>query len=127
MSEANRDLTLFVRGQLKRRVLRFIGSSLKGLAVDSQGNAWVASLKEGSVYGIRPKRLDHRAVQGWRHQRSVGRDGGWGGQAESRSSAGSTGPPAPGAKTGDPISPASGYTMPSAGSEVLLANGNPLY
>ena len=33
----------------------------------------------------------------------------------------------PGAKTGDPISPASGYTMPSAGSEVLLANGNPLY
>ena len=33
----------------------------------------------------------------------------------------------PGAKTGDPISPPSGYTMPSAGSEVLLANGNPLY
>jgi hypothetical protein len=35
-------------------MLRFIGSSLKGLAVDSQRNAWVASLKEDSVYGILP-------------------------------------------------------------------------
>jgi hypothetical protein len=28
---------------------------------------------------------------------------------------------------GEPISPSSGYTVPSAGSEVLLHNGDPLY
>jgi hypothetical protein len=28
---------------------------------------------------------------------------------------------------GDPISPPTGYTVPSAGSEVLLHNGDPLY
>lgn len=33
----------------------------------------------------------------------------------------------PGLKTGDPISPATGYTLPSAGSQVLLHNGDPLY
>ena len=30
-------------------------------------------------------------------------------------------------KTGDPISPSTGFTLPSAGSEVLLHNGDPLY
>ena len=33
----------------------------------------------------------------------------------------------PGAKLGDPISPDTGYTLPSAGDPVLLANGEPLY
>lgn len=33
----------------------------------------------------------------------------------------------PGAKTGDPITPGAGYTMPSAGSQVLLHDGTPLY
>jgi hypothetical protein len=28
---------------------------------------------------------------------------------------------------GDPISPPTGYTVPSAGSQVLLHNGDPLY
>ena len=28
---------------------------------------------------------------------------------------------------GDPITPATGYTVPSAGSQVLLHNGEPLY
>ena len=32
-----------------------------------------------------------------------------------------------GLNTGDPISPATGYTLPSAGSPVLLHNGDPLY
>ncbi|KGP62579.1 hypothetical protein EP47_01345, partial [Legionella norrlandica] len=32
----------------------------------------------------------------------------------------------PGLNTGDPISPPIGYTLPSAGSQVLLANGQPL-
>lgn len=33
----------------------------------------------------------------------------------------------PGKKLGDPISPPTGYTVPSAGSQVLLHNGQPLY
>jgi hypothetical protein len=33
----------------------------------------------------------------------------------------------PGHNVGDPISPPTGYTVPSAGSEVLLHNGDPLY
>jgi hypothetical protein len=35
--------------------------------------------------------------------------------------------PPEGFSTGDPISPPSGYTLPSAGSPVLLRNGDPLY
>jgi hypothetical protein len=34
--------------------------------------------------------------------------------------------PPPGLRTGDPISPQTGYTLPSAGSEVLLHNLQPL-
>ena len=37
------------------------------------------------------------------------------------------GNPPPGHNVGDPISPPTGYTVPSAGSEVLLHNGQPLY
>jgi hypothetical protein len=33
----------------------------------------------------------------------------------------------PGTQVGDPISPETGYTVPSAGSQVLLHNGEPLY
>ncbi len=33
----------------------------------------------------------------------------------------------PGLNAGDPISPPTGYTLPSAGAEVLLHNGQPLY
>ena len=33
--------------------------------------------------------------------------------------------PPPGHNVGDPISPPTGYTVPSAGSEVLLHNGVP--
>src|SRR5262249_32407866 len=33
----------------------------------------------------------------------------------------------PGLKLGDPISPPTGYTVPSAGSQVLLHDGEPLY
>ena len=35
--------------------------------------------------------------------------------------------PPPGHHVGEPISPSTGYTVPSAGSEVLLHNGVPLY
>ena len=126
-------------------MLRFIGSSLKGLAVDSQRNAWVASLKEDSVYGIRPNGSIIGQFKGgginapW-DVTVDGEDSLWvsnfgpldvtnnfrSGRISKLCGINQSACP-PGAKTGDPISPASGYTMPSAGSEVLLANGNPLY
>ncbi len=43
-----------VNGMLEQRILRFVGSGLKGLSVDSNGNAWVTSLGDNKVYGIRP-------------------------------------------------------------------------
>ena len=44
----------FEAGILRRDVLRPLGSALKGLAVDSHGKVWVASLGEDAVYGLRP-------------------------------------------------------------------------
>lgn len=134
-----------VGDELQRTTLRFVGSSLKGLSVDSQGNAWVASLDDNSVYGIRPDGSLIGQFSGG------GIIGPWGVTVDGEDNlwVSNFGPVAvtnnfpdgrlsklcgidraacpPGAKTGDPISPSAGYTMPSAGSEVLLANGNPLY
>lgn len=125
--------------------LRFVGSSLKGLAVDSQGNAWVASLDDDSVYGIRPDgsligQFQGGGVIGPWDVTVDGDDNLWvsnfgllavtntfaDGRLSKLCGIDRAACP-PGAKTGDPISPSTGFTMPSAGSEVLLANGNPLY
>src|SRR5262249_25157098 len=43
-----------VNGALQRQFLQFLGQALKGLAVDSQGNAWVTSQGNSTIYGIRP-------------------------------------------------------------------------
>ena len=43
-----------VNGVLEQRFLRFLGEQLRGLSVDSQGNAWVASQGDSWVYAIRP-------------------------------------------------------------------------
>lgn len=134
-----------IRGKLKRTMLHFIGSSLKGLAVDSQGNAWVASLGENSVYGLRPdgsqigQFMGGGIVAPW-DVTVDGDDNLWvsnfgpievtnnfrNGRLSKLCGIDRAACP-PGVKTGDPISPPTGYTLPSAGSEVLLANGNPLY
>jgi hypothetical protein len=134
-----------VNGVLERRVLRFVGSGLKGLSVDSNGNGWVASLGDNKVYGIRPNGTVIGGFSGggmdspW--DVSVdGEDNLWVanfGPLESGSNFTSgrltklcgTNPATrpPGKHVGDPISPATGYTVHSAGGEVLLHNGNPLY
>jgi hypothetical protein len=43
-----------VGGVLERQFQHFLGSALKGVAVDSLGNAWVASLGDNLVYAVRP-------------------------------------------------------------------------
>jgi hypothetical protein len=74
-----------------------------GLAIDGDGNVWVSNfgpLKPGSNFTS-------------------------GGLTKLCGANPATRPP--GTKLGDPISPTTGYTVPSAGSQVLLHNGDPLY
>jgi hypothetical protein len=135
----------FVDGRLRHRVLRFVGRALKGIAVDSQGNAWVASLDDNAVYGVRPDGSLLGSFAGG------GIYGPWGVTIDGDDNlwVANFGPIAanntlaagrlsklcgvnraacpPGKRLGDPISPATGFTVPSAGSQVLLHNGEPLY
>jgi hypothetical protein len=134
-----------VNGVLHRSFIRYIGDNLRGVAADSSGNAWVGSLKDNKVYGIRPNGRKIGSFSGG------GMDGPWdvtvdgddnlwvsnfgplvpgsnfsvGRLTELAGANPATRPP--GKNVGDPISPASGYTVPSAGEQVLLHNGDPLY
>jgi hypothetical protein len=134
-----------VNGALQQQFLRYLGQALKGLALDSQGNAWITSQGDNRIYGLQP--------DGTRIGRFTGGgiDGPWGVAVDGEDNlwvanfgplkAGSNftsgrlselcgiNPAArpPGKRLGDPISPESGYTVPSAGSQVLLHNGDPLY
>jgi streptogramin lyase len=130
-----------VNGELERQFVHFLGQGLKGLSVDSHGNAWVASLGDSMVYAIRP---DDTEIG---HFNGGGMDSPWGTAVDGEDNVwvanfGPLEPPSnftgrltklwgtnapPGYNVGDPISPAAGYTVPSAGSEVLLHNGDPLY
>ena len=120
--------------------LHFVGHALKALALDSHGNAWVASQRDHLIYLIGPDGIEAGQFDGG------GIDGPWGitvdgednvwvsnfGALQSGIFSGRLAKlsginPPPGRKVGDPISPPTGYTVPSAGSEVLLHNGNPLY
>lgn len=134
----------FQGGILRRTVLRHFGASLRGVDVDSQGNVWVASLGDGYVYGLRP---DGSFIGRYR---GGGIDGPWDvtidgddnlwianfGQTElgnvfdgrvTKLCGIDRGACPPGKKTGDAITPRTGYTVPSAGSQVLLHDGTPLY
>jgi hypothetical protein len=135
----------FEAGILRRDVLRPLGSALKGLAVDSQGKVWVASLGEDAVYGLRPDgtvfgRFAGGGILGPWDVTIDGDDNLWvsnfgqisvtnifphGRLSKLCGSDQSACPP--GKKTGDAISPETGYPTPSAGSQVLLHNGDPLY
>jgi len=130
-----------VNGVLEQQFLRFLGQGLRGLSVDSQGNAWVASQGDSMVYAIRP---DGTEVG---HFNGGGMDGPWDTAVDGENNVWvanfgplESGPPfigrltklwgvnpPPGKNVGDAISPPTGYTVPSAGSEVLLHNGDPLY
>jgi hypothetical protein len=130
-----------VNGVLEQQFLHFLGQQLRGLSLDSHGNAWVASQGDSMVYAIRP---DGREI---RHFTGGGMDGPWDTAIDGEDNVwvanfGPLRPPSnfrgrltklwgvnapPGHNVGDPISPPTGYTVPSAGSEVLLHNGDPLY
>lgn len=119
------------------------GKAIKGFSLDSKGNAWVASQGDDSVYAVAPDGQVLGAFGGG------GVNGPWGATVDgddhiwvadfgplntnsysSRISKLAGVNPAtrpPGLKMGDPISPPTGYTVPSAGSQVLLHNGTPLY
>jgi len=131
-----------VRGALQQQFLRPLGrAALKGMSLDSHGNAWVASLGNGWVYAFRPDGTEIGHFVGG------GMDSPWGTAIDGEENVwvanfGQTQPgnnftgrltklwgidAPPGHNVGDPISPLTGYTVPSAGSEVLLHNGVPLY
>jgi hypothetical protein len=134
-----------VNGALQRQFLRFLGQALKGLALDSQGNGWITSQGNSTIYGLRPDGTRIGQFTGG------GIDGRWGIAVDGEDNlwVANFGPLQPGSnftdgrlselcginraacppgkKLGDPISPPTGYTVPSAGQQVLLHNGDPLY
>ncbi len=117
-----------------------VGSGVKGMAFDSQGNAWVAATGDSKVYllnsaGAVIGSYNGGGVAGPWGITVDGDDNVWVANFEDTNPlrfsvsklCGINPANCPtGLTTGDPISPATGYTLPSAGSEVLLADGTPL-
>jgi len=132
-----------VGNQIRRVWQVHFGQALKGLSLDSKGNAWVSSQGDDQVYVLAP---DGTVLGGYA---GGGVDGPWGAAVDGEDNVwiANFGPldrapfssrisklagadhnkRPPGLNLGDPISPATGYTVPSAGSEVLLHDGTPLY
>ncbi|HEX5011076.1 MAG TPA: hypothetical protein VFY71_11815 [Planctomycetota bacterium] len=134
-----------VGGVLQQLSLDFVGKALKTVAVDSLGNAWVASQGDDTIYVYRP---DGQLIGGFG---GGGIDGPWGVTVDGDDNiwVSNFGPlelgsnfttgrltklcganPAmrpPGTRMGDPLSPPTGYTVHSAGRQVLLHDGEPLY
>lgn len=125
-----------------------VGRAMKGASIDSFGNCWVASQGDSKVYVFAPSGALLTSFGGTPLS-SI--DGPWSVTVDSEDNVwvANFGPLAkgsnftnsritklaganaatrpPGKKMGDDISPWSGYTLPSAGSQVLLHNGTPLY
>lgn len=135
-------------GKLKplQKKPKTVGAANKAIAVDSLGNAWLASGGDSTVY-----QLDRDGEVAGTYTGVGGMDAPWGICVDGDDHVwvgnfGVLGPesdytypgltqlvganpatqPA-GRKTGDPISPPTGYTLPSAGEPVLLHNGQPVY
>jgi hypothetical protein len=126
---------------LQQQFLHFVGKAIKAVALDSVGNAWVASQGDNLIYLFAPDGTEVGNFSGG------GIDGPWGITVDGEDNIwvgnfgslklgsnftgrltklwGVNAPP--GHNVGDPISPPTGYTVPTAGSEVLLHNGEPLY
>ncbi len=120
-----------------------IGSAAKGMALDSKGITWVTVQGDSKVCAVNTNGAVFGAFGGG------GVDGPWGAVADgddniwvanfgplfvtpykarlSKLAGSNPSNRPPGFNMGDPISPETGYTVPSAGAEVLLANGTPLY
>lgn len=117
------------------------GSNPKGVAVDSLGNAWVASRKNSTVYAINSNGtiIGTYAGQGINGPVGVSLDAKgnvWIANfgvdlTSSRYSVvqlcGATSNCLNGASMGTAMTPSTGYTLPSSGSQVLLNSGQPLY
>ena len=131
-----------VNGTLRQQFLHFLpeADGLRGLSLDSQGNAWLATLGS-NIYLFRPNGRKFGPFSGG------GMDHPWGTAIDGEGNVwvANFGPlklgnnfrgrltklwginPPPGHHAGEPISPPTGYTVPTAGSEVLLHTGVPLY
>lgn len=136
---------IFQRGEITKQSTTALeaGSNPKGIAIDSQGNAWVVTGKNSTVSLINPA---GKLLDGYTRR---GLFGPWGVSVDARDNiwvanfgddvnigekysivqlcGATTANCPPGARTGDAISPPTGYTLPSGGSEVLLHSGLPLY
>jgi hypothetical protein len=113
----------------------------KGIAVDSLGNAWVVDGEASAVYAINSSGAIIGTYTG------QGINGPWGVSIDAKGNpwianfgsaspsarysvvhlCGATGNCPVGLAMGSAISPSSGYSLPSAGSQVLLNSGTPLY
>lgn len=124
---------------LTREIEVPVGKTVKGVAIDDAGYVWVGSGGDDTVY-----RLDGETGEVCGAYRGGGLDGPWGVTLDGDGNlwAGNFGPLRLGsvftgrlsclagssAETpGAPLTPPTGYTVPSAGDPVLLADGNPLY
>jgi hypothetical protein len=129
-------------GTLRCTLTRQVGAATKAIALDSRGNAWIASGGDDTVYLVTPE----GRVSGFTDRGGLnspwgvaldGNDDVWVANfghlgilfdytnaAVSRLAG--VGSPS-GLPVGEPISPETGYTLPTAGSPVTLADGSPLY
>jgi streptogramin lyase len=117
-----------------------IGRTNKGIAIDSKGIIWVGSGGDNHVYAFEP---DGTLIGGYQ---GGGIYGPWGVTIDGQDNlwvanfgpleVGSVftgrltqlaGSRATGYRMGDALSPQTGYTVPSAGAQVLLHDGTPLY
>ena len=132
---------LTANGEIEQITSVKVGQSPLGMGLDSHGNIWVSSFKESAIYMVNADGTTVTSFSGggivatW----DVTVDGddniyavnffpnnnGEYGVAKICGAA-VKGCPA-NASLGTPISPPSGYTLPSGGSQVLLSNGEPLY
>lgn len=117
------------------------GSNPKGVALDSLGNAWVAAGSTSTVYAINSSGTIVGTYTG------QGINGPWGVSLDANGNVwvanfgtstpsarysvvqlcGATSKCPSGVLMGSAITPSTGYTLPSAGSQVLLNSGQPLY
>jgi hypothetical protein len=129
---------------LERLSLTEVGAALKGLDIDFQGFVWVASGGDDTVYRLDPEGNIDGTFQGG------GIDAPWDVRIDDAGNVWVAnfgkmtvlppnniyadaalsvlaGPDSPsGLPVGAPISPPTGYTLPSAGAPVLLSDGTPL-
>lgn len=131
-------------GELEVLLEETVGDRMRVIEVDSFGNAWFTSNGDNTVY---VRLVSDGSIHGFQ---GGGMDGPWGlaidgedniwvsnfgvfafdkvlGTGRITKFAGANPATRPaGASLGDPISPDTGYTVPTAGEQVLLANGEPL-